>query len=149
MYKHSHRAAKRGDTYVDGVNGYIVECVKGHPLFPGRAWVYQHRRILAERLGRPLEHWEIAHHDDENGLNNKSENIVYTTRVKHPTLHIGAKRSEKTKRLLSISAKRRCTPEWRAAVSKRVKEQHRQGKHWYKRKPRFPREPLFPRLEES
>jgi hypothetical protein len=139
------KRARLGDTYVDEVNGYIFEFVKGHPLFPGKRWVYQHRRVLAEKLGRELKRWEIAHHKDENGFNNKPGNIIYTTRRKHPTLHAGITRSESVKKLMSLAAKKRCTGEWRKAVSKRVKRQHKEGK-FGRRTWKILR---FPRLTES
>ena len=49
------RKANRGDFYIDEINGYIIECVRDHPLFPGKTWVGQHRRVMAEKLKRILK----------------------------------------------------------------------------------------------
>lgn len=119
---------KLGDFYLDEINGYFIECVRGHPLFPGRKWVAQHRRVMAEKLGRPLKSTELVHHKDENKLNNDPENLELTTRAGHPAHHAGATRSEETKKRMSAAAKARCTPEWRAEVSERVVAQHKAGK---------------------
>ncbi len=122
------RKAKQGDFYFDNINGYIIECVRGHPLFPGKVWVGQHRRVMAEKLKRSLQSNEIVHHKDDNKTNNSIKNLILTTRINHPKLHTGHKRSEETKTNMKKSAVARCTKEWRAAVSKRVKEQHKAGK---------------------
>lgn len=41
---------------------------------------------------------------------------------------IGTRYTEEQKKRISISAKERCSPEWRATVSERVKAQHKAGK---------------------
>lgn len=48
-------------TSFDKINGYIIEYVKGHPLFTGRSWVGQHRVVMAEHLNRELLSTEIVH----------------------------------------------------------------------------------------
>lgn len=119
------RRAKLGDTYIDEANGYIVECVRGHPLFPGQTWVYQHRRVMAEKLNRQLLSSEIVHHKDEDGFNNKRRNLEIQSRAKHAALHkTGKRHSQETRKKMKASGARKCTPEWRAAVSQRVKKQH-------------------------
>lgn len=122
------RKAKRGENYYDHINKYIIECVGGHPLFKGRSWAGQHRRVLAEKLNRKLKSHEIAHHIDKYKTNNEPSNIELTTRKNHPTLHKGQQRSEEVKDKMKEAAIKRCTPEWRRKVSKRVKRQHKAGK---------------------
>jgi hypothetical protein len=117
-----------GTLYLDPINGYMLERVQDHPLFPGFRWVPQHRKIVAEKLGRKLESWELVHHKDHDKLNNNEDNLALTTRTEHPTKHKGLKRSAELRARMSEAAKRRCTPEWRAAVSERVKLQHQQGR---------------------
>ena len=69
-------------------NGYqVVRCV-GHP----RAWRKGHyvyvQIVLAEiNLGRLLRPDEVAHHADENKLNNTPDNITVLTRGDHSALH--------------------------------------------------------------
>lgn len=122
------KKAKLGDTYFDATNGYTIECVRGHVIDFGRAWVAQHIVRMCEKLGRPLLPGEIVHHKDENKTNNKLRNLKMETRRSHPTAHRGQRRTEETKKRMSEAAKARCTDEWKQEVSNRVKKQHADGK---------------------
>ena len=115
-------------SYFCKTSGYIFEKVDGHPLFPNRKWVPQHRRKMAEKLGRTLKSTELVHHINGIKTDNRLRNLRLISRKEHPTTHKGQKRTEETKQRLSAAAKARCTPAWRSAVSKRVKEQHAKGK---------------------
>lgn len=63
-------------------NGYVLIKCPGHPMADCRGYVYEHRLIAAQTLGRPLMPGEQVHHKDGNPLNNAPENIVV-----EPTLH--------------------------------------------------------------
>lgn len=64
----------RGGT--KSVDGYIV--VSGSR---------EHRLVGARLIGRPLQHWEVAHHVDDNRTNNADENIVVMTAREHSRFH--------------------------------------------------------------
>lgn len=82
---------KGGDTCVFG--GYIYEYLPGHPLQNIWGWVAQHRMVAEDKIGRPLvqslDHniAEVAHHKDENRLNNHPDNIEVMTRNAHLSMH--------------------------------------------------------------
>lgn len=69
--------------------------------------------VLAEEQYR-IDYWKAR---------NKCYNV-------HPNARsaLGTKYTEDQKRRQAVSAKNRCTPEWCAAVSERVKAQHKAGK---------------------
>lgn len=122
------KISKRGDTYFDSTNGYVIECVKGHPIDFGRNWVAQHIVLMCEKLGRRLKKGEMVHHKNHNKRDNRLRNLELMDRRRHAAAHRGQKRSEEVKRRMSEAAKTRCSPYWRAQVSARVKKQHEDGK---------------------
>lgn len=122
------KRANLGDVYEDKVNGYVIECVRGHTIDFGRSWVAQHIVRVCEKLGRPLQRGELVHHRNHNKHDNRLRNLKLTTRVNHMKDHVGAKRSDEAKVRMKAAAVKRCTPEWRLEVSERVKKQHRDGK---------------------
>jgi DNA-binding CsgD family transcriptional regulator len=71
-----------GTTYIDS-DGYVVEKVDKSWLFygtmPGQGgngtWIRQHRKVMAEHLGRPLLRRETVHHIDGDRTNNTLENL--------------------------------------------------------------------------
>lgn len=69
-------------------NGYRVVRCEGHP----RAWkkgsyVYVHRIVAEIKLGRLLRPGEVAHHIDEDKLNNSPENIEVLSKPAHTSKH--------------------------------------------------------------
>ena len=45
---------------------YVMLRLDGeHPLFPGKTLEYEHRVVVAEQLGRPLDEKEVVHHERE------------------------------------------------------------------------------------
>lgn len=46
----------------------------------------EHRYVMAQILGRPLEVWEVVHHKDGNKLNNAPNNLELVTRQSHLTV---------------------------------------------------------------
>lgn len=52
-----------------------------------KGWELEHRVILSQKLGRPLEEHEIVHHKDENKKNNDPENLILTTHEDHSREH--------------------------------------------------------------
>ena len=71
-------AFKRG--WVVNLSGY--KCIK-----IGDKYLYEHRIIMEEVLGRKLKKYEVVHHKDENKLNNSIENLQLMTKKEHDRLH--------------------------------------------------------------
>lgn len=73
------------------INGYIALHLPEHehalmnPRMYG--WVYEHRVVAEEFLGRPLRKDEEVHHLDENKTNNHPENLLVLTQSQHQKLH--------------------------------------------------------------
>lgn len=57
-------------------SGYWLVKRRGHPMADSRGYVYEHRLVASEQLGRPLLPGEVAHHRNGDKLDNRPENIA-------------------------------------------------------------------------
>jgi len=84
---HSHWKGGR----VQGSDGYIkIKLQPGNPFYGMRkagGYVFEHRLVMAQHLGRPLHSWEVVHHKDGNKGNNSLDNLQLATRNSHATDH--------------------------------------------------------------
>jgi hypothetical protein len=68
-------------------NGYMLIQVKGHPHGNSRGYVYKHRYVVEQNIGRLLETWEHVHHIDGNKLNNEYSNLQIVDVYEHMRIH--------------------------------------------------------------
>ena len=64
-------------------DGYVCLSKVNHPNTDSTGRLYEHRKIMAEILGRPLTKDEIVHHLDGNPSNNEQDNLFLVTRHSH------------------------------------------------------------------
>ena len=95
-------------------------------------WVYEHRVIAMEMIGRPLRPDEEVHHLDEDRSNNHPENLLVLTKSQHMKLHgwlrrIGVdpkdyptKICKQCKTPLSTEQEHYCSPECRILGARTV-----------------------------
>lgn len=53
-------------------------------------WIYEHRYIISQQLGRKLKSSEIVHHINGNTLDNRLENLLLTNKHQHRRLRYGS-----------------------------------------------------------
>lgn len=68
-------------------NGYPCIYLPKHEMSVNAGWIYLHRLIMSEYLGRPLEPNEIVHHKDEDRWNWSIDNLELTNHSDHGKHH--------------------------------------------------------------
>jgi len=77
----------KGGKHIKG-NGYVEIKMPSHPHCDNRGYVYQHRLVMEELLGRYLTDNEIVHHIDEDKVNNEIENLrLFQSHREHAMEH--------------------------------------------------------------
>lgn len=93
-----------GGKYIDD-KGYVKILRPDHPKNI-RGYIYEHRAVMEEYLGRQLEHWETVHHINEIKIDNRVENLFLCTVPEHSAIHREGKRpSEKHRNKMREVAK--------------------------------------------
>jgi hypothetical protein len=75
-----------GGKYIDD-KGYVRVLRPNHPRNI-RGYVYEHRLLMEQYLGRNLEPWETVHHINEVKTDNRIENFFLCTHKEHSAIHM-------------------------------------------------------------
>jgi hypothetical protein len=77
----------RGGKY-KSVYGYIyIRAPKEHPFKAANGYIFEHRLIMEQKIGRYLRKEEIVHHINGIKNDNRIENLIITTRAIHNRIH--------------------------------------------------------------
>jgi hypothetical protein len=69
-------------------NGYVLIRMPNHPLADTRGYVYEHRLVAEQMIGRPLLAHEQIHHKDGNKQNNHPDNLqIMPSPFHHRAMH--------------------------------------------------------------
>ena len=77
------------------ISGYEYIYMPEHPNAMKSGYVGKHRLVLENKLGRFLKNNEVAHHVNENKLDNRPENIELMSFSEHSSLHAKEKWEER------------------------------------------------------
>jgi len=88
--------------------GYVALLIKSHPFAGKDGYVFEHRLVMEQQLGRYLLPNECVHHINGIKSDNVLENLQVMDHAIHTIItHTGLKRSDDTRRKLSERAKKR------------------------------------------
>lgn len=83
---------ENGDRKIDHRSGYVYVYAPEHPEANTRGYVYEHRVVAEQSIGRRLLENEVVHHKDEVRSNNNPDNLQVMDKADHARLHnIGKK----------------------------------------------------------
>ena len=82
--------------------GHVLVWDKKSPYADANGYVLEHRKVMMEHLGRPLDDNEVVHHINGKKTDNRIENLELMDRGDHTKLHhTGARRSQETRHRIS------------------------------------------------
>ena len=64
-------------------NGYVILRNSKHPNSDSNGQIPEHRLVMSEHLGRPLQPWEHVHHINAVKDDNRIENLMVVTKKIH------------------------------------------------------------------
>jgi hypothetical protein len=91
----------KGGRVVQG--GYIIVTNKNHPR-QRNGYIYEHTMVMEQFLNRQLNDGEYVHHINNNGYDNRIENLLVVTSEEHQLIHF----TNKVIRESGTSYKRKC-----------------------------------------
>lgn len=98
--QHRKHRSRKGKAYTP--IGYIRVYKPEHPYTGSNGYLFQHRLVMEETLGRYLLPNEKVHHINHIKDDNRPENLMLTNLVEHGRLHsTGRKQTEEAKQKVS------------------------------------------------
>ena len=106
-------------------DGYILIWKPDHPNAKKNGYIYEHRYVMAENLGRTLMPSEAVHHLNGNKQDNRRSNLLLVdSQHKHNVAH--------NPNLVNPNYSKEYKRRWRLANKERLREREREYKKQYR-----------------
>lgn len=84
-----------------------------HPDADQKGYVREHRWVMEQQLGRPLQKWEHVHHINGVKNDNRPENLVVMTKAAHNAEHAPLRvYTAESRRKMSEAGRRGALSRW-------------------------------------
>lgn len=104
--------------------GYVLILKKEHPFAGAGGYIFEHRLVMENHIGRYLNKDEIVHHKNGIKNDNRIENLELTTFSEHvKTHHVGSFRSSSTREKISKKAKERLSDKKNHPLFKNIEKE--------------------------
>ncbi len=82
--------------------GYVLVYRPDHPRAPKTGYVYEHRLVMEQYLGRILTRHEIVHHKNDDRTDNRLENLEVVTKAWHQAHHLSTRPDITDEKILAL-----------------------------------------------
>lgn len=72
-------------------DGYIYLYKPNHPNSNKQGYIFEHRYVVSEIIGRPLTNEDVIHHINHISDDNRIDNLMLTTKKEHRQQHLGSR----------------------------------------------------------
>lgn len=99
--RYGRNKRKEGTKYIEPIRGYTLIYYPNHPMAHKNGYLFEHRYVMSQKLGRILKSFEHVHHKNGNKSDNRPENLELLPNNEHQTIRFMKNRIEHLESILT------------------------------------------------